>query len=48
MSKKSLPRELLSAYFDDEVSAEERAQVGRAIEQSPAINQVLEDYRQLS
>ncbi len=48
MSKKSLSKELLSAYFDDEVTADERAQVRRVVEQTPSIRNVLDDYAQLS
>ncbi|MGD9855298.1 MAG: hypothetical protein AB7U20_10145 [Planctomycetaceae bacterium] len=48
MSKQSLPKSLISAYFDGEVSAEERASVSRAAEKSPVVQQVLDDYAQLS
>ncbi len=48
MSKKSLSKQLLSAYFDGEVSAEERALVQLAAEVTPAIQQILDDYAQLS
>ncbi len=48
MSKPPLPKSLLSAYFDGEVSAEERAAVSRAAQKSPAAQQVLDEYAQLS
>jgi len=48
MPKQSLPKSLVSAYFDGEVTAEERAAVSRAAQQSPAVQQMLDDYAQLS
>ncbi len=48
MSKPPLPKSLLSAYFDGEVSADERAAVSRAAQKSPAAQQALDEYAQLS
>ncbi len=48
MSKPPLPKSLLSAYFDGEVSAEERAAVSRAAQKSPAAQQALDEYARLS
>lgn len=48
MSKQPVSPELLSAYFDGEVTAEERAAVTRAAEESPDVQQTLDDYLQLT
>ncbi|MBX3438945.1 MAG: hypothetical protein KF861_15750 [Planctomycetaceae bacterium] len=48
MSKPPLPKSLLSAHFDGELSAEERAAVRRAVERNPGVKQVLDDFSQIS
>lgn len=48
MSDQPLPKSLLSAYFDGEVSAEERAAVSRAAQESLAVQRALDDYALLS
>ncbi|MCA9078873.1 MAG: hypothetical protein KDA93_27870 [Planctomycetaceae bacterium] len=48
MSKQPVSPELLSAYFDGEVTAEERAAVTRAAAESPDVQQTLDDYLQLT
>ena len=44
----SVPDELISAYFDGEVSPEERSQVERLLESSPEFRQQLDDTSKLS